>query len=117
MSGGEQMKVDYDRLSELQHNLNTALTVMNHDVESAWDLQQVVGDARLGRAARNFSDSWDKHRVDIRDRLQWLHDSIKNISEQLVQVDTDLANGLASQPSGHGCGGRCHQAVLLCSTT
>jgi hypothetical protein len=111
MSGGEQMKVDYDRLSELQHNLHTALTVMNHDVESAWDLQQVVGDARLGRAARDFSDSWDKHRVDIRDRLQWLHDSIKNISEQLVQVDTDLANGLTTPPSGSGGGGRAPQAV------
>jgi hypothetical protein len=86
MPGGEQMKVDYDRLGELQHNLNTALTVMNHDVESAWDLQQVVGDARLGRAARDFSDSWDKHRLDIRDRLQWLHDSVKNISEQLKQL-------------------------------
>jgi hypothetical protein len=111
MPGGEQMKVDYDRLGELQHNLNTALTVMNHDVESAWDLQQVVGDARLGRAARDFSDSWDKHRLDIRDRLQWLHDSIKNISEQLVQVDTDLANGLTTPPSGSGGGGRAPQAV------
>jgi hypothetical protein len=107
---GEQMKVDYDRLGELQQNLNTALTVLNHDRESASDLQNAVGDLRLGRAARDFSDSWDKHRLDIRDRLQWLHDSIKNIHEQLAQVDTDLASGLTSPSSGSGGGGRAPQA-------
>ncbi|PZQ90812.1 MAG: hypothetical protein DI534_06400 [Leifsonia xyli] len=100
------LKLDYERMGELQRNLNTALTVLNHDVESAWDLQSVVGDARLGRAARDFSDSWDKHRLDIRDRLQWLHDSIKNIQEQFAQVDTDLANGLANPQAGTSGGGR-----------
>lgn len=108
MSG--DLKLDYERLGELQRNLGTALTVLNHDVESAWDLQSAVGDARLGRAAREFSDSWDKHRLDIRDRLQWLHDSIKNIQEQFAQVDTDLASGLTTPPSGSG-GGRAPQAV------
>jgi hypothetical protein len=108
---GDRIKVDYVQLGELQQRLQTASDNMHDDSHTMNALASAVGDSRLADRIRDFSDSWDKHRVDIRDRLQWLHDSIKNISEQLVQVDTDLANGLTTPPSGSGGGGRAPQAV------
>ncbi|QEO10651.1 hypothetical protein [Protaetiibacter larvae] len=93
------LRVDYDRLGELHRNLELAVTAMSRETETSIDVAIAVGDARLGVAANSFRDSWDKHRLDIRDRLQWLRDSVGNIHDQLSGTDTELAKGLTAPPA------------------
>jgi len=96
---GDQIKVDYDRLAELRDNLQFAVEVMSRETESGIDIAFAVGDARLGSAANEFRNSWDKHRLDIRERLEWLRDSVANIHEQFSSVDAELAKGLQAPPA------------------
>lgn len=90
------MKVDYNRLADLESNLTTALNVISNEFESAQTLSFAVGDSRLGQRSVQFRDSWDKHRLDIRDELEYLRDSVKNIATELEKVDANLATGIST---------------------
>ena len=89
------IKIDYERLGELKTNLDLAIDVMGRETESGIDIAFAVGDLRLAGAANEFRDSWDKHRLDIRDRLEWLRDSVANIHDQFSEVDSEFARMLA----------------------
>lgn len=93
---GDQMRVDYDRLGDLEKNLSTAITVVGSEFESMLALAGAVGDGRLAARTNEFRDSWDKHRLDIVKNLEWLRDSVKNIHDQLSETDLKLASGLTS---------------------
>jgi hypothetical protein len=97
---GEQMRVDYDRLGELQKNLDTAVRVVGSEFENMLALGVAVGDFRLAARSNQFRDSWDKRRLDIVNNLEWLRDSVKNIHEQLSGTDAALASGLTSPATG-----------------
>lgn len=93
---GDQMKVDYNRLGELETNLSTAITVVGSEFESMLTLAGAVGDNRLASRTNEFRNSWDKRRLDIVNNLEWLRDSVKNIHEQLAETDKQLASGLTT---------------------
>ena len=99
---GDQMRVDYDQLGELQTNLDTAVRVVGNEFENMLTLAGAVGDARLALRTNQFRDSWDKRRLDIVNNLEFLRDSVKNIHEQLSGTDTQLAAGLTAPASGSG---------------
>ncbi len=92
----EQIRVDYDRLRELEGDLNTAVGVVGNEFESMLALAMAVGDGRLAARTNEFRDSWDKRRLDIVNSLEWLRDSVKNIHEQLAATDVELAKGLTN---------------------
>ena len=97
---GQQMKVDYERLGELESNLDFAVRVVGNEFESMLALATAVGDFRLAARTNEFRDSWDKRRLDIVKDLEWLRDSVKNIHTQLKETDASLASGL--RPVGPG---------------
>jgi len=99
---GNQMRVDYDRLGELQTNLDTAVRVVGNEFENMLTLAGAVGDTRLALRTNQFRDSWDKRRLDIVNNLEFLRDSVKNIHEQLSETDTQLASGLTAPATGSG---------------
>ncbi|MEP6481210.1 MAG: hypothetical protein ABJA94_04295 [Rhodoglobus sp.] len=99
MGSSEQMKVDYDHLAALEEELNKALAVIGREFEATAALAVAVGDGTLSAHAIDFGNSWNKHRFDIRDRLTWLRDSVKNIQHQLSQVDEKFAAGLKAPPT------------------
>jgi hypothetical protein len=105
---GDQMRVDYDRLGELQTNLDTAVRVVGSEFENMITLAYAVGDGRLAARTHQFRDSWDKRRLDIVNNLEWLRDSVKNIHEQLSGTDAALASGLTTPAT---TGGPTPQAV------
>jgi len=109
VSSSSQMKVDYDMLSELEAHLTNALNVLGMDLESTATIAAHSGDPRLGLRIADFSTSWNKHRYDIKENLEWLRDSVKNIATQLSDVDKSLAQGLTapagSVPASPGGGG------------
>lgn len=109
MSSSSQMKVDYDMLSELEAHLTNAVNVLGMDLESSATIALHSGDARLGARIADFSTSWNKHRFDIKENLEWLRDSVKNIAIQLSDVDKSLAQGLtapaSTTPASPGGGG------------
>jgi len=88
------IKIDYERLGDLKNNLDLAIDVMSRETESGIDIAFAVGDRSLALAANHFRDSWDKHRLDIRDRLEWLRDSVANIHDQFSEVDSEFARAL-----------------------
>jgi uncharacterized protein YukE len=89
-----QIKVDYESLADLSTKLTTALDTIGRELEDSVVLSAHCGDARLGVKIVSFGQSWNKHRFDIRDTLEWLRDSVDNIQTQLESVDTELAAGL-----------------------
>jgi hypothetical protein len=91
-----QIKVDYDNLADLSTKLTTALETIGRELEDSVVLSSQCGDAGLGAKIVGFGQSWNKHRFDIRDSLEWLRDSVSNIQTQLESVDTELAAGLTS---------------------
>jgi len=91
---GTQLRVDYNRLGELQQNLDLAVRVVGAELENTNSLSMAVGDGRLSSRTREFRDSWDKRRLEIVGNLEWLRDSVKNICEQLEEADATLASGL-----------------------
>lgn len=93
------MRVDYDRLAELERNLDTAVRVVGSEFENMASLSFAVGDIRLAAATNLFRDSWDKRRLDIMKNLEWLRDSVGNIQTQLAETDTSLASGLSAPAS------------------
>jgi len=102
------MKVDYEMLSDLEAHLTNALNVLGMDIESSATIAANSGDARLGGTIVAFNQSWIKHRYDIKENLEWLRDSVKNIAVQLSDVDKSLAQGLkapAAVPASPGGGG------------
>jgi hypothetical protein len=102
MGSSEQVKVDYEHLGALQEELTTALEVIGREFESTAALAVASGDPALGERIIAFGSSWNKHRYDIRDRLTWLRDSVKNIHHQLAAVDDQLARGLGAPSPREG---------------
>lgn len=98
---GETMRVDYDRLRELEGNLDVAVRVVGAEFENMLHLAAAVGDSRLADRTNGFRDSWDKRRLDIMHNLEWLRDSVKNIHEQLLEVDSTLAQELTAPGPGN----------------
>lgn len=88
------LKVDYDALGDLQDQLTSALKVIGAEFESTQTLAATCGDGILGSKISSFGTSWNKHRFDIRDKLQWLSDSVGMIREQMAEADASLADGL-----------------------
>jgi len=107
---GDRISVDYDRLAELQQNLDKAVGVLSNEFENMLVLAVAVGDARLAARTNAFRDSWDKRRRDITGNLEWLRDSIKNIHTQLAETDLQLAQGLEA-PAAKSVGGPAPKAV------
>jgi len=99
MGSADQMKVDYNHLAALEEELTKALGVIGREFEATTTLALAAGDGALSARIIGFGNSWNKHRFDIRDRLTWLRDSVKNIQEQLANVDAQLASGLQPHPS------------------
>jgi len=95
-----QLRVDYNDLFFLEQKLTTVLGVIGNELESTVVLSAHCGDARLGGRVIDFGQSWNKHRFEIRDTLEWLRDSVKNIATQLEEVDATLASGLTGSGSG-----------------
>ncbi|QYH35710.1 hypothetical protein [Salinibacterium sp. M195] len=95
----DQMKIDYGNLEHLSTKLSSALNVVGRDLEGSVLLAADCGDAGLARKVVGFSTSWNKHRLDIRDTLDWLQGTVKNIRDELEAVDTQLAAGLNSEGS------------------
>ena len=96
---GAQIKVNQTDLEDLEEKLRRSLNVINEELESTVVLAAACGDSTLGARVIEFGQSWNKHRFDIRDNIQWLHDSVKNIADQLEKVDADLAKGLNPSPT------------------
>lgn len=101
---GDHMKVDYNRLGELQKNLDRAVRVVGHEFENMLALAAAVGDPRLAARSNEFRNSWDKRRLDIVNNLEYLRDSVQSIHEQLSETDATLASGLATPASTAGAG-------------
>ncbi len=99
---GEQMRVDYDRLADLEQNLSTAVRVVGREFENMAALSFAVGDNQLAHRTNQFRDSWDKKRIEIVDNLEWLRDSVMNIRTQLADTDAALASGLTAPATGGG---------------
>ncbi|WP_411700774.1 hypothetical protein [Conyzicola sp.] len=99
------LRVDIDQLDLLRTRLDKALDVINEESDMSRDLGSLVGDARLSGAIRDFSSSWNKHRYDIRDNLEWLKDSIGKIGESFENMDTELATALIAPPTAPGPAG------------
>lgn len=93
------LKLDLDELENLHARLDRALAVVNHEFSMAAEVGPLVGDGGLESDIVHFSTQWNKHRLDIRDRLDWLKDSIKKIGTSFENMDTDLAKALA--PPSH----------------
>lgn len=96
------LKVDIDQLEALRKRLDKALDVINEDSDISRDLGWAVGDVRLASELDHFSSSWNKHRFDIRDNLEWLKDSIGKIGDSFENMDTELANALTAPPTAPG---------------
>lgn len=100
------LKVDLDQLERLQSRLNSALALVDDELENSIALGAAVGDSRLAGHIHGFSTSWNKHRFDIRDNLVWLKDSVDKIGDSFTDIDEELASALsqkappASQTSG-----------------
>ncbi|MCU1424007.1 MAG: hypothetical protein JWM51_298 [Microbacteriaceae bacterium] len=94
------LKVDIDQLDLLRIRLDKALEVINEDSDISADLGGLVGDGRLADALHDFSASWNKHRFDIRDNLEWLKDSVGKVGESFQSIDTELASALAPTAPG-----------------
>lgn len=102
---GDQMRVDYDRLAELERNLGTAVRIVGREFESMATLASAVGDGSLARRTNEFRDSWDKRRLEILGNLEWLQESVANIHTQLSETDASLASGLTTPaPTSSGPG-------------
>ncbi|WP_168626561.1 MULTISPECIES: hypothetical protein [unclassified Cryobacterium] len=101
MAGGD-LRVDYNRLGELETNLTAAVDTVGREFESMLTLSHAVGDHRLAARTVEFRDSWDKRRLEIVKNLEWLRDSVRNIHTQLAETDASLANGLTNPPAGNG---------------
>lgn len=104
MSSSSQVKLDYDALTELEGHLTNALNVLGMDIESSATIAVASGDTRLGARILEFNRSWNKHRYDIKDQLEWLRDSVKNIADSFADVDKNLASGLSGGGTGAGSG-------------
>jgi hypothetical protein len=101
MSSSSQIKVDYEMLGDLESHLSNALHVLEMDIESAVTIAAATGSVHLGAKIVQFNQDWNKHRYDIKDNLEWLRDSVKNIATQLGDADKSLATSLtAPAPSG-----------------
>lgn len=102
MSPSAQVKLDYEQLHELEQHLTNALDVLAMDIESSGTIAAASGDARLGAHIVDFNRAWNKHRYDIKDQLEWLRDSVKNIAEQFAETDRTLATGITGSGSASG---------------
>ncbi|MEO8093316.1 MAG: hypothetical protein ABI632_00155 [Pseudolysinimonas sp.] len=105
------LKIELDDLDLLQTRLDAALLQLEADVANTHDLEAAVGHYILAAAVEHFSTSWNKHRMDIRDNLTWLKDSIDKIGTSFTDTDDALATALeapskptipVAQPSSGG---------------
>lgn len=94
MAGNGRLKVDYDDLSHLERKLTHIISTMENDESTAAALAEAVGDAHLAGRIRDFGGSWEIHRAQIKEDIEWMHAKVEQISTELTKVDTDLANGL-----------------------
>ncbi|MCU1513185.1 MAG: hypothetical protein JWO10_275 [Microbacteriaceae bacterium] len=92
------LKINLTDLELLQSRLDAALLQIESDVANTGDLQSAVGHPALSGAIEGFTHSWNKHRLDIRDNLTWLKDSLDKIGDSFVDADTELASALAPPP-------------------
>jgi hypothetical protein len=92
------LKVDIDQLDLLRIQLDKALDVINEDSDIARELGDAVGHEQLRYMLEIFSDSWKKHRFDIRDNLLWLKDSVDKIGQSFEDTDVELATALTTPP-------------------
>lgn len=79
MSDGRGIEVDYRRLGALEVDLTRALDTLTDDLEISIGLAAVVGDGGLAGATLEFGQSWNFHRFAIRDQVEWLRDSLRNV--------------------------------------
>lgn len=112
------VKINYTDLEKLESDLNSILEAFGDDEGAAGRLGDAVGDSHLADRARSFASDWRKHRLDLRDDLEWLRDSISNIKDKMAETDTTLAQGLtnsaggsSTKSSGGGGGGGPQKAV------
>ncbi len=94
MAGNGQLKVDYDDLQQLDVRLTAVISTMREDGQNMSALATAVGDERLATRVREFGSSWAVHRHNIRENLEWLRDSVRNIHEDMAATDAELAAGL-----------------------
>lgn len=96
------LKIDLDQLNLLRIRLDRVLDVIGEDSDIARETAWAVGHAGLASTLEHFSSSWRKHRLDIRDNLSWLEDSVDKIGQSFTDVDTELSSALEPQGSGDG---------------
>lgn|GEM_PF-2390479 len=94
------VKINSSDLEKLESDLNTVLDAFGDDEGAAGRLGDAVGDSHLADRARSFASDWRKHRLDLRDDLEWLRDSIANIRTKMAETDTTLAQGLTNSGGG-----------------
>ncbi|WP_395640620.1 hypothetical protein [Pseudolysinimonas sp.] len=82
---GSGIDVDYVRLDALDVDLTRALGTLTDDLEVSAGLALVVGDAGLAAAAIDFGQDWNFHRFVIRDQVEWLRDSLRNVRVSLQE--------------------------------
>ena len=88
------LKVDYDDLSHLERKLTRIISTMDNDESTASALAEAVGDSHLAGRIRDFGGSWEIHRAQIKEDIEWMHAKVEQISTEFTKVDTDLADGL-----------------------
>ena len=94
------IKIDYNDLDDLVQELNTILSAFTEDEGAAGRLGDAVGDSHLAGRVRAFASDWRKHRLDLRDDLEWLRDSVKNIQQKMAETDSTLSDGLKNSGGG-----------------
>ncbi len=92
------LKIDLSELELLQSRLDAALHEIENDVDNTADLEGAVGHPLLASTIQGFTQSWNKHRLDIRDNLTWLKDSVGKIGSSFSDEDKALAHALQAPP-------------------
>jgi uncharacterized protein YukE len=94
MAGGAQLRVDYDNLSQLDRRLTRIVDTMSNESDNMSALAGAVGDSRLADRLIEFGNGWKIHRDQIRENLEWLRDSVRQIHTEFENTDAELAAGV-----------------------
>ncbi|MCU1515050.1 MAG: hypothetical protein JWO10_2140 [Microbacteriaceae bacterium] len=92
------LKIEFDDLDLLKARLDAALLQFESDVSNTQELEAASGHLILAGAIDQFSTKWNKHRMDIRDNLDWMKDSVGKIGTSFTKTDDALANALEKPP-------------------
>jgi hypothetical protein len=93
------LKIEFDDLDLLKDRLDAALLQLEADVSNTSELEVACGHLILAGAIDAFSTTWNKHRMDIRDNLQWMKDSVGKIGTSFTKTDEALADALEKPPA------------------